>query len=271
MSEKLLDGPDIRAISEQRGGERMSECMGGNVFYDARLESALGNRGRDEVARQPYVVGFERLFFSGSDLGSKRFLQLSINGFPVFVLRFLLGVRSVIMPDEERSEVVMTGIEIFGNPLRGPFGKIDDTNLSAFSTNGEFARFEIDTVPIETGEFRDAEPGRIDAFENREIPLILDVRSGTSVKETFDLINFQKRHVSVTAFREFDGRRIYRRFAAFLQEFQKRPDGNHVSIGRGRGKSFLNQKNAKTVQIGHSDVFSGRTTLRKQIFANARF
>lgn len=81
------------------------------------------------------------------------------------------------MPDEKRSEVVVPSVEILGNPLRGAFGKIDDPNLSAFSANGEFARFEIDTVPVETGEFRDAESGRIDAFENCEVALVLNIRS----------------------------------------------------------------------------------------------
>lgn len=177
MSEKFLDGSDVSPVGKQRGGERMSERMGGNVFYDARLESAPGNRGRDEVARQPDVIGFERLFFSRSDLGTERFFQFLIYGIPVFVLRFFEIVRSVVMPDEERSEVVVPGFKIVRNPLRGAFGKIDDTNFPAFSADGEFPGFEIDPVAVETGELRDTESGRIDAFENREVALILNVRS----------------------------------------------------------------------------------------------
>lgn len=81
------------------------------------------------------------------------------------------------MSDEERRKIVVTGFEVIGNPLRGTFGKIDDANLSSFSANGEFARFEIDPVAVETSEFRDAETGRIDAFENREVALVLNIRS----------------------------------------------------------------------------------------------
>lgn len=177
MSEKFLDSPDIRTVGKQRRSERMPERVGRNVFHDARLERPFGNRGRNEVARQPYVVGFQRFFLSGSDFGTKRFLQFAINGFPVFVFRLLLRVRSVIMSDEERRKIVVTGFEVIGNPLRGTFGKIDDANLSSFSANGEFARFEIDPVAVETSEFRDAETGRIDAFENREVALVLNIRS----------------------------------------------------------------------------------------------
>lgn len=51
MPEELLDGPDIRAVGKQRGSERVPERMGGYVFYDAGLEGAFRNRGRNEVAR----------------------------------------------------------------------------------------------------------------------------------------------------------------------------------------------------------------------------
>jgi len=112
MPEKFLDGPDVRAVGKQRGGERMPERMGRNVLYDTGLEGTLGDRGRYEVARQPDVVGFERLFFSRSNFGTERFFQFLIYGIPVFVLRFFEIVGSVVMPDKERSEVVMTGFEI---------------------------------------------------------------------------------------------------------------------------------------------------------------
>lgn len=57
------------------------------------------------------------------------------------------------MSDEQRFEVVVTGFEIIGNPLRRTFGKVYDADLSPFSTNGEFASFEIYSVTIETREF----------------------------------------------------------------------------------------------------------------------
>lgn len=151
------------------------------------------------------------------------------------------------MSDEKRLEVIMTGFEIIGNPLCGTLGKVYDPNLSAFAANGEFTGFEIDSVSIETSEFGNTESGRIDAFENREVAFVLNVGSRTSVEETFDLFDFQKRYLAISTFRKFDRSRIHRRFAALLEEFQKRTDGNHVRVGRRRGKSFLDQKNAKTV------------------------
>ena len=148
MSEKFLDSPDVRTVGKQRSSERMPERMGRNVLYDAGLKSPLGNRGRNEIARKADVV------------------RLEAN-----------GVRSVVMPDEKRSEIVVTRIEIVRNPLRGTLGQVYDANLSAFSTYGEFARFEVDAVPVETRKLGYAESGRIDAFENREVTLILDIRS----------------------------------------------------------------------------------------------
>lgn len=208
MSQKFLDGPDVRAVSKQRGRERMPKRMGRNVFYDAGLERALGNGGRDEVAGQSNVLGFEGDFPRVSHARGLRFVEFVIHGIPAFVFRIPKGSRSVVMPDEERFEIVVTDFEIIGNSFRGAFRQIYDAHFAAFSTDGELPSFEIDPISIKPGKFGYAQSGRIDAFENREIPLVLNFWSRTSVKETFNFFHFQKRHASVTAFGKFDRRGI---------------------------------------------------------------
>lgn len=81
------------------------------------------------------------------------------------------------MTDEERLEVVLAGVQVFGNPLRRTFGQIHDADLSAFSTDREFPGFEIYSAPVEVRQFRNTEACRIDAFEYREIAFILNVVS----------------------------------------------------------------------------------------------
>lgn len=158
----------------------MAERMGRNVLYDACLERPFGNRRRYEIPRKPDV------FVGQLTLGSVLRLDESV---------------SEIMTDEERFEIVLTGAQVFGNPLRRAFSQIHDADLSAFSADREFPGFEIYPAPVEVRQFRNTQTGRIDAFEYREVALVLNVVSRTSVEETFDFIDFQKRHVPVTAFR----------------------------------------------------------------------
>ena len=105
-----------------------------------------------------------------------------------------------IMPYEKRREIVLPGLKVFRDAFGRTFRQVDDAHFSAFSSDGEFERFQVDSVTVESRKFRNAEPGRIDAFEYREIPLVLDVRSAASVKDTFYLVRFQKRDLPVVAF-----------------------------------------------------------------------
>ena len=104
------------------------------------------------------------------------------------------------MPYEKRREIVLPGLKVFRDAFGRTFRQVDDAHFPAFSSDGEFERFQIDSVTVESRKFRNAEPGRIDAFEYCEIPLVLDVRSAASVKDTFYLVRFQKCDLPVVAF-----------------------------------------------------------------------
>lgn len=90
MSEKFLDSPDIRTVGKQRRSERMPE-RGRNVFHDARLEGSFGNRGRNEVAGQPYVVGFQRFFSTVQTLEPSVFSSSRLTDFQSSSFGFFLG------------------------------------------------------------------------------------------------------------------------------------------------------------------------------------
>lgn len=49
MSQKLLDGADVGTVGKQRGSEGVTQRMGGNVLYDARLKRPPGDHGRNEI------------------------------------------------------------------------------------------------------------------------------------------------------------------------------------------------------------------------------
>lgn len=123
------------------------------------------------------------------------------------------------MPDEERFERILPNVQVFRYPLRSAVGEIDRSDFSSFSTNREFPGFEIYPASVERGQFGYAESRRIDAFQNREIPFVLNAGSRTRSKYPFDFFGIQKRHVTVATFGEFDHRRIHRCFAATFQKF----------------------------------------------------
>lgn len=123
------------------------------------------------------------------------------------------------MPDEERFERIFPKVQIFGYPLRGAVGQIDRSDLSSFSTNREFPGLEIYPASVERGQFGYAEPRRIYAFQNREVPFVLNAGSRTRSKYPFDLFDIQKRYVPIATLGKIDRRRINRRLAATFQKF----------------------------------------------------
>lgn len=200
MSEKFLYRTDIRTVRKERRRERMPEGVRGHVLYDSGLQSAPRDHGGDEIPRKPNVFVGHGPFSTRAVLNER--------------------MRDIeVMPDEQRSKSILAGTEIFRNPTGSTIGQIHDAHLSAFSSDGELERFEIDSIPIQTGKLRDAESGGIYAFKNREIPLVPNVGSSTSVKYTFYLFRFQERDLPVMAFGKFNIRRIHRRFTAFLEKF----------------------------------------------------
>ena len=124
MAKELLDGADVRAVFEERGGEGVPERVGGDVLEDTSFDRSATDHGGDEKPREADVFDIDRV--------------------DVFGL--------VIMSDKEGSEVIGSCLQIAENCLFCPVGEEDRPHLGTLSADDEFGDFGIDARSVEARE-----------------------------------------------------------------------------------------------------------------------
>lgn len=169
--------------------------MCGNILGNPSFEGSLAYHFRDEKPGKPYGFVSEA------------------RGFDI--------VRIVVVPDKERCEMVGTRAQVPLNHLFCDFRQVDDPNLGTLTADAEFERLEIDTIAIEVRELRNTKPRRIDAFENRSVPQVLDGFAVRAVEEHHDFFLRQKRHLAIRFFDQVDHRRVDAVDSFLLEVFEK--------------------------------------------------
>lgn len=98
------------------------------------------------------------------------------------------------------AEFRFASFEIGFDFLYRQVGQINGSNLASFSTNTEFARFQIDGGFVECREFRDTQSGRVDAFDNRRIAFSLNRRRIDLIEDSDDFSSIEKCHFAIFLF-----------------------------------------------------------------------
>lgn len=60
VAEEFLNGADIRAIFEQGSGERVTERMSGNIFYNPGAQSSIFDHVRDKKTGKSNFIRIQK-------------------------------------------------------------------------------------------------------------------------------------------------------------------------------------------------------------------
>lgn len=125
------------------------------------------------------------------------------------------------MSEEKGSEGIVSSSKILLYPFNRGICKVYDTDFSSFPTDAELLRVEIDVIPIQCGQFRYTQSGRINTLDNRSVAFALD-RFGIDDRE--QSVNFfaaQKCHFAVALFDEVNRCRVDGFESLLATKFQK--------------------------------------------------
>lgn len=125
------------------------------------------------------------------------------------------------MSEEKGSESIVPDSEILSYPLNRGRSKVYDTDFSSFPTDTELLCVEIDMIPIQCGEFRYTQSGRINALDNRSVALALDRFGIDNREQSIDFFAAQECHFAVALFDEINRCRIDGFESLLATKFQK--------------------------------------------------
>lgn len=237
MPEKFLDNTYVSTIGKEGGGKAMTKGMCMHVLKNSRPQSIFLYHIRDKKTSESYI-------------------------FIIQIGRMDIFYRE-IMSDKEGREVVVTGFEVGSNRIPRIFSEVDNAQFISLSTYGEFHRFQIHIATIESGEFRNTEPGRIDTFTDGKISFSDQSFSLNTFEESFDFLLSQKSNFTIWSLHEINGGWIEAGYLFLLEVFEPTSNSDHMGIYGFDRESSICERQSPGIKIffhyGFNYWFSNRS------------
>ncbi len=238
VPEHFLDGPNICTILQESSGEAMSQSMSRDILGNSGLESSFANHIGYKESRETHSC----------------IIEIDT-----------INTRSVIIvSNKEGREGIVSNIQIGLDSLPCGIGEINNSYLASFPTYTELLGFEINTIAIKGGEFRNTKPSRINTLEYGEISEFLNLRGFSGLEELYNLIGREKRYLSIAYFCEVDDGRINTGDSLLFEILEKGTERYHIRIRRSHGEATIHERDPELIEIGERYMFDFHESNRSQ-------